>query len=101
MLDLDRIESGRIQLHIEPVDLNKLVSGAVERAQMSTQKHSLVLHTDPNVTRIEGDSDRLTQVVSNVLSNAIKYSPEGGDIDAADHPAAQRTDLGREPDRRR
>ena len=81
MLDLDRIESGRLQLHVEPVDLNKLVAGAVERAQMTSQRHTIALHLDPNITRVDGDADRLTQVVGNLLSNAIKYSPNGGDID--------------------
>ena len=80
MLDLDRIESGRIQLHIESVDLNPLVAGVVERAQMTTGKHRIHVELDPRIGRLPGDADRLTQVMTNLVSNAIKYSPAGGDI---------------------
>jgi PAS domain S-box-containing protein len=80
MLDLDRIESGRIQLHVESLDLNSLVAGIVERAQMTTTRHRIESQLDPRIGRLPGDSDRLTQVMSNLVSNAIKYSPSGGDI---------------------
>jgi PAS domain S-box-containing protein len=80
MLDLDRIESGRIQLHTERVDLNALIAGAAERTQMSTDKNRIGLDLDPALPRVDADKDRLTQVVSNLLSNAVKYSPEGGDV---------------------
>ena len=80
MLDLDRIESGRIQLHTERLDVNALIAGAAERAQMSTDNHRIGLALDPALPRIDADKDRLTQVLSNLLSNAVKYSPEGGDI---------------------
>jgi len=80
MLDLDRIESGRMAMHMAPVDLNRLLSDAVERARMTTEKHQIVTALDGAVPLVQGDSDRLTQVVTNLLSNAIKYSPEGGQI---------------------
>jgi two-component system, sensor histidine kinase and response regulator len=80
MLDLDRIESGRMAMHMAPVDLNRLLSDAVERAQMTTDKHKIVVALDSALPMVEGDADRLTQVVTNLLSNAIKYSPEGGQI---------------------
>jgi signal transduction histidine kinase len=80
MLDLDRIESGRIQLHTERVDLNALIAGVAERTQMSTDKHQVGLALDPALPRVDADKDRLTQVVSNLLSNAVKYSPDGGDV---------------------
>ncbi|HEY1455124.1 MAG TPA: ATP-binding protein [Candidatus Dormibacteraeota bacterium] len=80
MLDMDRIESGRIQLHLQPVDLNELVTQVVERSRMLSTKHSITIALDPSAPCIEGDSDRLTQVVSNLLTNAVKYSPGGGEI---------------------
>jgi len=63
-----------------PVDLNRLLADAVERARMTTEKHEIVTALDSALPMVQGDSDRLTQVVTNLLSNAIKYSPEGGQI---------------------
>ncbi len=80
MLDLDRIESGRIQMHFEPVDMAVLLGESVDRARVVTDKHKIVMQLDPAGSHVEGDADRLTQVVSNLLSNAIKYSPNGGEI---------------------
>ncbi|SRR5216683_1684277 len=80
MLDLDRIESGRMTLHMASTDLNQILSDAVDRARMSTSRHEIVAHLDPRLPRIEGDSDRLTQVVANLLTNAVKYAPDGGEI---------------------
>lgn len=80
MLDLDRIESGRISLRLEPVDLNGLVHEAAGRARMLSGKHQISTDLDPAVPRVVADRDRLTEVLSNLLSNAVKYSPAGGDI---------------------
>ena len=80
MLDLDRIESGRITLHVAPLDLNQILQDAVERAQVGTSTHVIKADLDSALPLVDGDSDRLIQVVTNLLSNAIKYSPDGGDI---------------------
>lgn len=80
MLDLDRIETGRVSLHVSSLDLNHLLAECVKGAQMTTAKHCLVCDLDPGVPTLEADSDRITQVVANLLSNAIKYSPNGGEI---------------------
>ena len=80
MLDLDRIESGRVKLELAPHDVNALIRDAVDRAAGSTHKHRLVTELDPTLPHINCDGDRVTQVVANLLSNAIKYSPDGGEI---------------------
>ena len=80
MLDLDRMEAGKIVLKMQPLHLNDLVREAVERARVSTEKHQVVTDMQPNVPLVLGDVDRLTQVLTNLLSNAIKYSPDGGEI---------------------
>ncbi len=79
MLELDRIEAGRMILNIVPVDLNAIVTDAAERARATSQKHTIVTRLDPELPAARGDSDRLFQVVSNLLSNAVKYSA-GGEI---------------------
>src|SRR5207244_11600604 len=80
MLDLDKMESGRMQLHREPVDLNALVGEATDRMRPNAPRHPLSLRLDPMVGEVSADRDKLTQVMANLLSNAVKYSPDGGEI---------------------
>ncbi len=83
MLDLDRIESGRLTLRIEPVDVNAALHGAVERAHASSEHHEFTTDFDPTEPIVHCDADRLTQIISNLMTNAIKYSPDGGVIAVA------------------
>ena len=80
MLDLDRMEAGKIRLSVKPVDMNTLIRDAVERAQITTDNHHVVADLDAAIPLSAGDADRLVQVVTNLLSNAVKYSPQGGEI---------------------
>ena len=80
MLDLDRMESGRVTLNVTEVDLNALVADATDRARTTAQLHRFKLDLDPKLRPLPADSDRIFQVVTNLISNAIKYSPKGGEI---------------------
>ncbi len=80
MLDLSRMEAGRMTLDREPTDLNAIVSDVVERMRPNAPQHTISLELEAALPRIVGDRDRLTQVVSNLLSNAVKYSPTGGAV---------------------
>jgi len=80
MLDFDRLEAGKIRLDLRALDMNEVARDAVERAQVSTEKHDLTTNLQPNLPAVLGDCDRVMQVLSNLLTNAIKYSPNGGDI---------------------
>ena len=79
-LDLDRLQSGQIELRIERVQLNDVVTSVVELTQPTTASHRLGLDLDLALPPIGGDRDRLIQVVTNLVSNAVKYSPDGGDV---------------------
>lgn len=80
MLDLSRMEAGRMTLHREPTDLNAVVTDVADRLRPNAPAHPIALDLDPTVPAYHGDRDRLTQVVGNLLSNAVKYSPTGGTI---------------------
>ena len=80
MLDLDRMEAGRMKLNLGSVDLNALLTEAAGRARVSTSKHVITTMLGSGVPRLVGDADRLVQVISNLANNAIKYSPAGGEI---------------------
>ena len=80
MLDLDKMESGRMKLHREPLDLNTIVSESVDRLRPNAPQHPVSLRLDPLIGEMSGDRDKLTQVMANLLNNAVKYSPNGGEI---------------------
>jgi signal transduction histidine kinase len=83
MLDLDRIEAGRLTLQVQPVAINGLLEEAVERARASSARHEITTHLEVQEPVIACDPDRIAQVIANLLSNAIKYSPQGGEIEVS------------------
>ncbi|MGZ9109233.1 MAG: chemotaxis protein CheB [Micavibrio sp.] len=82
LLDVARITRGSIALKQDPVDLVQVVQQAVEgtRHQYEERRHDLVLKLPDGVVCVEGDAVRLEQIVSNLLSNAAKYTEPGGRI---------------------
>ena len=78
LLDLQRIEQGTIELRLEEVDLNELLSAQITLYSAQSGEHELVLDPADDALVVYGDRDRLAQVIGNLLSNAIKYSPDGG-----------------------
>ncbi len=82
MLDISRIESGRIHLKIEPLDVGDLVTGVIDtfKAVVSQTGHKLACGLPEDLPLAAGDRDRVGQVLINLVSNAIKYSPSGGAV---------------------
>jgi PAS domain S-box-containing protein len=85
MLDLDRLEAGKMKLQLSPIDLNAVVEGVAVRSSVVSSKHPIRTELEANVPMVLGDSDRLVQVLTNLVSNAIKYSPVGGEVLISTH----------------
>ncbi|WP_260396810.1 hybrid sensor histidine kinase/response regulator [Variovorax sp. KBW07] len=83
LMEVSRITRGKIELQLGELALNEVIRGAVElsRPLVDAGRHTLAVHVPEVSEAVEGDSVRLTQVFSNLLNNAAKYTPEGGRID--------------------
>jgi len=89
LLDMTRIETGQLDMRFDDVDLARLVAGVVDGFQGATPKHRLVAVLSEEPLPVRCDPGRIEQVIGNLISNAIKYSPDGGTIEVS---AARRGD---------
>jgi signal transduction histidine kinase len=80
LLDLQRHERGVLELEREELDLNKLLRVQVTLYSAQSEVHEVVFRPSPDPLMVDADRDRLAQVVGNLISNAIKYSPNGGAV---------------------
>lgn len=85
LLDVGRITSGKVRLEMSEVDLAKVLHEAVEMAEPLALARSqlLTVETGGGEVPVRGDHARLVQVFSNLLNNAVKFTPEGGSISAS------------------
>ncbi|HYG60182.1 MAG TPA: ATP-binding protein [Symbiobacteriaceae bacterium] len=79
LLDVQRIEAGRMPLQCKPVQLSDVVSHVAETFRVQAEQKGLQfqVEVDPNMPLISADPDRLTQIAANLVSNAVKYTKEG------------------------
>jgi len=82
VLDISRMISGRVKLELAPVSLARIICDAVDSVRPGAVARGIDIHLDVDEEAVaNADADRLQQVVWNLLSNACKFTPEGGRID--------------------
>jgi PAS domain S-box-containing protein len=82
ILDLAKVEAGRMELRREELDLNTILATTVEQIRPVARRKNVFLHLErhPTPVRLHADRSRLVQVAYNLLSNAIKFTPAGGSV---------------------
>jgi PAS domain S-box-containing protein len=79
LLDVSKIQQQKLNLNITSFDFDTMIKGVIESAEFSSGPHKII-KSGEIINEIEADRERVEQVINNIIGNAIKYSPEGGDI---------------------
>jgi PAS domain S-box-containing protein len=85
LLDLSRLQMGKLALNQQPVSLSTIITDAIEtvRTEATSKRLALNINLDPEILVIEGDPVRLGQVAWNLLNNAVKFTPVDGEVKIA------------------
>jgi PAS domain S-box-containing protein len=80
MIDVSMIDQKRLELKFDPININTVVESVVRELQffLTLRKLNIATHLDQSLPMIRGDQTRLMQLLSNILGNAIKFTPDGG-----------------------
>ncbi len=81
ILFISKLQAGKIEFHFEPLALEEIISMCVSDFKGVLEKKKITLEKEmPEISKVMGDKDRFIEVVSNLLDNAVKFTPEGGKI---------------------
>jgi NO-binding membrane sensor protein with MHYT domain/CheY-like chemotaxis protein len=100
LLDVSRVMSGKVVLNLEPLDLNESALHALAALRAAGRAEQHVIHHAGSPAQILGDRTRIEQIITNLLANAVTYTPHGGRIDVRVEESGQQavlkvTDTGR------
>jgi PAS domain S-box-containing protein len=95
ILDVSRVITGKLQLNLGPVDLVTVVDAALDAVRPAMEAKEITIETiiDASLKMVSGDPDRLQQVVWNILSNAAKFTPNGGKVEISVSQTATRVEI--------
>lgn len=81
LTDLARLQSGRFSMHLQPINLSQLTAAIGQRLAIVAREKGVQFEVvTPPVPAVQGDGDRLAQVLTNLISNALTYTPKGGSV---------------------
>ncbi|HEY9106644.1 MAG TPA: response regulator [Roseateles sp.] len=85
LLEMSRLIAGKLRIDMQRVDLNDIVAGAADTARPTAESRQLVveLQMSPQPAEVQGDPSRLMQIVMNLVTNAMKFTPAGGRVTIA------------------
>jgi signal transduction histidine kinase len=76
---MSRLEAGVLRIDREPTDLSEVARACMRRVQRHTERHQLLMEWETDQL-VDVDPSRIAQVITNLMENAVKYSPDGGEI---------------------
>ncbi len=92
LLDISRIEAGRVEVHFQPVNLREIISSVLDtlrvRADETGKRLTLAAELPEDLPAVRGDYNRVTQVIGNLAENAFNYTPPGGAVTLRARPEA-------------
>ena len=84
LLTLSKIDYGKMEMNISRFPFLKAVQNVYDAAKLNAEQnhhHTMTLHCEGQIPDVNGDRERIEQVITNIVSNAVKYTPDGGHID--------------------
>lgn len=91
LLNVSRIESGRLKVELSEFSLREVLRSVVAAVTLTSDRHRFETHIPVEVDRVVADRDKCTQVLTNLVTNAVKYSPKGGLVQVAVRRGAEGT----------
>jgi PAS domain S-box-containing protein len=88
ILDVEKLSAGKLELDLELLSVDELVTGALEEMRAMAQQAGVTLRANTTDAVVLADRDRLAQTLANLLSNAVKFSPDGGVVTVSAGPAS-------------
>ncbi len=80
LLDISRIESGRYEMELAPVSLSELIASVVKKFEKTLNTHEIRFDVPSDLPTVMADTEKIVQVFTNLIENAVKFSPDGGVI---------------------